>query len=99
MVNYEKMKKNIKIFFHLSWASSLYFILVALETYRVIKIDTVIFGVIREMITLPLIGIQLMLFVWTLIYVIKDTENRKSYMLWTFLISLINAVTFIYGFF
>ena len=93
------MKKNIKIFFHLSWISSLYFLLIALETYGVIKIDAIMFGVIRELITLPLIGIQLVVFIWTLIYVIKAAENRKGYMLWTFLISMVNSAVFIYGFF
>lgn len=93
------MKNNIKIFFHISWASSLYFLLIALDTYGFIKIDTVLFGVIRELITLPLIGLQLVLFVQTLTYIIKDPENRKGYMLWTFLISLINTGAFIYSFF
>lgn len=93
------MKKNIKLFFHISWASSLYFILLALETYHVIKIDAILFGVVRELITLPLIALQLVIFIWTLIYIIKDAENRKGYMLLTFLISFINTAFFIYGFF
>lgn len=93
------MKKNIKLLFHLSWASSLYFLLLALETYRVIKIDAIIFGVIREMITLPLIGIQLVVFVLALINIIKDAESRKGYMLWTFIISMLNTGIFVYRFF
>ncbi len=93
------MKKNIKIFFHISWISSLYFLLLALGFYGVIKIDNVLFGVITELITLPLIGMQLVLFVWTLIYVIKDPKCRKGFMLFTFLIALINTAFFIYGFF
>ncbi|MBP8067048.1 MAG: hypothetical protein KAY27_00660 [Pedobacter sp.] len=92
------MKENIKTFFHISWASSLYFILLALESYGVIKIDLVLFGVIRELITLPLLGLQLVLFVWTLIYIIKDSESRKSYMLYTFLIALVNTAVVIYSF-
>lgn len=98
-LNYKEMKKNIKLLFHLSWVSSFYFILVALETYGVIKIDAIIFGVIRELITLPLIAIQLVLFIWTLIYLIKNPSDRKGYMLWTFLISMVNSAIFIYGFF
>ena len=93
------MKKNIKLFFHLSWASSLYFLLIALETYGFIKIDFILFGVIRELITLPLIGLQLVLFVWTLIILINDAETRKGYLLLTFIISFINTAVFIYGFF
>lgn len=93
------MKHNIKAFFHISWICSLYFLTLALESYGFIKIDLVILGVIRELITLPLLGLQLVVFIWTLIYVIKDAENRKGYMLWTFLISLINTAAFIQGFF
>lgn len=89
--------KAIKVLFHISWLSSLYFLLVALDTYY-FKSDMVIVGIIRELITFPLIGIQLGIAVWLIYSGIKNPSKIKGYALWALIISFCNSAIIFWTF-
>lgn len=89
--------KGIKILFHLSWLTSLFFLLVALDTYY-FKSNMVIVGVIRELITLPLMGAQLVIATWSIYAGIKDPSKIKGYALWTLIISICNSAIVLWTF-
>lgn len=83
--------KISKILFHISWLSSIYFLLLALNHY-VIKSNFVLIGIAQEFITIPLMCIQLAICAIALFYCTKHSFNTKEYSTWTFLISLCNSI-------
>ena len=83
--------KVSSVLFHVIWLSSVYFGLLALNHY-VIQSRFVLFGIIQELVTIPLMLIQLPLFVSSFVYCVKDSFNIKSYSFWSFVISLVNCV-------
>jgi len=66
-----------------------YFCLLCLNAC-IFKSDSVLIGVFQEMLTLPLLIIQLALFIISIIYCINDRFRFKSYTLWTLFILLVS---------
>ena len=71
-----------------------YFCLLSLNAY-IIKSDFVLIGVFQELLTLPLLLLQLVLLVLSVMHCIKDKFRIKTYSLWTFLVLLISNSIFI----
>ncbi len=89
--------KTTRILFHASWISTCYFLLLALN-YYVIKNTAVWLGAVQELITLPIILMQLVLFAAALVYWVKDNYRIKTYAFWTMIISLCNCLAIAYSF-
>ena len=79
---------NEKILFYLSVVIGAYFILLGLNAY-VIKSEHVIMGVIREMVTIPIILIQIILLVFSIKYCLNNRFNIREYSFWAFSILLL----------
>ena len=88
-----------KILFHVSWLTSIYFVFLALTTYGLIKFEFVLFGVIREIISIPLMITQLVICGWSLYWLIKEDLRLKEYLFWVFVISLCNSIAIVWPFF
>jgi hypothetical protein len=86
--------KVSKILFHVSWLSSVYFLLLALNHY-VIKSTFVLIGIVQEVVTIPLMLAQLLLFGASIFYWIKDNFSVKKYSFWTLIISLSNSLVIV----
>ncbi len=86
-----------KVLFHLSWLSSLYFLLLLLDAF-VFKTDFVLVGFVREFCTIPVIFAQFGIGVTAAIYWIKDNFKLKSYSLWAILITLCNSAFIVISF-
>jgi len=83
-----------KILFFVSLGVIGYFCLLCLNTY-IIKSDFVLIGVFQELLTLPLLLVQLALFILSIIHSINDKFRFNSYSLWTFLILLVSNSIFL----
>jgi hypothetical protein len=95
------LQNSIKIetlLFHLSWLSSLYFALLALNHY-VIKSRFVLFGVFQELVTLPIMFAQFIICIAAFYFWMKNAFKFKEYSFVAFVISLSNclvvAITFL----
>ncbi len=78
-----------KRFFFLSLGVVGYFCLLYLNAY-VIKSDFVLIEFFQEILTLPLICVQFVLFIFSIIYCIRDRFRIKTYSFWMFFILLVN---------
>ena len=88
----EKNKLKSKALFYLSLITSACFVLSALDTC-LIKTNSILIGVFRELLTIPLFTVQLILFVWSLFwYIKKNTFEKNYYMLWILLLSFVNIL-------
>lgn len=76
-----------KKFFWVSFSVAGYFCLLCLNTY-VIKSDFILIGIFQEMLTLPLIFFQMILFVFSILHCIKDKFRVMTYSFWSFIILL-----------
>ncbi len=83
--------------FHISWISSLYFLLVALNHY-VFKSDFVLIGVIMEIVTIPLFVAQFVIFMLSVMRWLRSGCMLKGYLFWAFLFSLANSVVIVLSF-
>ena len=66
-----------------------YFCLLGLNAY-IVKSNFILIGVFQELLTLPLLFIQFVLLVFSIIFVIKGNFRIKTYSFWTFLLLLIS---------
>lgn len=82
-------KISAKTLFFASFGVVAYFCLLYLNA-NIIRSDLVLIGAFQEMFTLPLLLIQLALFVLSIMYSINDKFRIKSYSLWAFLILLVS---------
>ena len=78
-------------FFVTSLIVSAYFIFLALDGYF-FKIDSIILGEIREMITLPLLFFQHIIALLSLIFWIRHKRPFPSYIFFAFILSLCNSI-------
>lgn len=93
------MNNDLKlVLFHISWISSLYFILLCLNTY-VLKSDFVLIGVFQELITIPITLGQFAIVVISAILWAKESFRAQGYAFWTFLIALCNSLFVLGSFF
>lgn len=88
--------KTIKNLFYLSCAIAVYFVLLVLNTNWLHYISTPL-GVIQEMLTLPLLLIQLIIFIYFFSALAKARFKQKGYSFWTFLISFSNCILAIFS--
>jgi hypothetical protein len=87
-------KFSTKRLFFVSLGVAGCFCLLCLNAY-IVKSDFVLIGVFQELLTLPLMLIQLALFVLSIMYCMNDKFRIKSYSLWTFLILLVSNSLFL----
>jgi hypothetical protein len=80
-----------KVLFHLSWLSSLFFTLLALNHY-VIKSTFVLFGFIQELITFPVMFAQFIMCIVAFYFWLKNHFRFKDYSSLAFVIFLINSL-------
>ena len=89
---YEKFPAKILFFVSLGVVG--YFCLLCLNA-NMIKSDFVLIGVFQELLTLPLLLVQLILFILSIIYCINNKFRFKSYSLWAFFILLVGNSIFL----
>jgi len=89
MENVKRMFEKFagKRFFFVSLGVVGYFCLLCLNVF-VIKSDFVLIGVFREIFTLPLLLLQFVLLVLSIMHCIKDKYRIKTFSFWSFLILL-----------
>lgn len=88
------MKKMVekftgKIFFFVSLCVVGYFCLLCLNAY-VVKSDFILIGFVQELLTLPLILFQLVLFILSILHCMKDQFRIKRYSFWSFFVLLVS---------
>ena len=81
-------------FFFVSLGVIAYFCFLLLNAY-IIHSRFVLIGFIQEILTLPLLLFQLILFVFSLTYCIKDKFRIKTYSFWSFLFLLVSNSYFL----
>ena len=81
---------NYKLLFHLSWISSVYFMLLVVNAYLT-KFDFLLLGTVMEVFTIPIMLAQLVICFLSLGYCIKNGFNTRDYPFWAFIISFLNT--------
>lgn len=83
-------KINIKFLFYISLVLLGYFSLLYLNGY-IIKSDSFVIEFLQELLTVPMLLIELVLFFLALVLWVRDKFSVKSYSFWTFLIVFISS--------
>lgn len=79
--------KNNKILFHMSWLSAIYFLCLFINQY-ITKFQFILIGFVQELITIPLMMAQPLIFIASLICWKKEEFKIKRYSFWASIISL-----------
>ncbi len=66
-----------------------YFILLCVNAY-IIKSECILIGIIQELLTIPMLLIQIFLFILSIKYCIKNKFRIKEYTFWAFPILLVS---------
>ncbi len=81
-----------KNLFYFSLLTAGYFILLCVNAY-IIKSDFILIGVLQELLTLPMLIIQLFLFLISIKHCIKDKFRIRQYSFWAFSILLVGNLS------
>ncbi|HTO16343.1 MAG TPA: hypothetical protein VLZ83_11260 [Edaphocola sp.] len=87
---YEKISNKNLFYFSLGIAG--YFLLLFVNAY-IIKSDFILIGVFQELLTIPMLIIQLFLLFISIKHCIKDEFRIKEYSFWAFSILLVSNLS------
>lgn len=88
-------KIDSKKLFYISSCIAGYFLLLCINAY-ILKSDFILIGYFQELLTIPMLLIQLFLFIFSIKYCIKDKFRVNKYPFWTFFVLLV-SILFTFG--